>query len=87
MEKDAEWFDDHNPTEMASKIAKETITIFRGSGEKVGMLCCATSGFFLGFVFAFFWGWFYTLILFGMAPIIALTGVFMAMSMEKGFEE
>ena len=47
----------------------------------------ATSGFFLGFIFAFWWGWFYTIILFGMAPIIALTGVFMAMSMEKGFEE
>jgi ABC-type multidrug transport system fused ATPase/permease subunit len=87
LEKDAEWFDSHNPTEMASKIAKECITIQRGSGEKIGQLCMATSGFFLGFVFAFVWGWLYTLILFGMAPIIALTGIFMAMSMEKGFEE
>lgn len=27
LEKDAEWFDEHNPTEMASKIAKECVTI------------------------------------------------------------
>lgn len=47
----------------------------------------STSGFFLGFIFAFWWGWFYTVILFGMAPIIGLTGIFMAISMEKGFEE
>jgi len=33
------------------------------------------------------WGWKYTLILLGMAPLICLTGLAMAMSMEKGFEE
>lgn len=27
LEKDAEWFDHNNPTEMASKIAKEVVTI------------------------------------------------------------
>jgi len=36
LEKDAEWFDQNNPTEMASKIAKEVVTIQRGSGEKIG---------------------------------------------------
>jgi len=36
LEKDATWFDHNNPTEMASKIAKEVVTIQRGSGEKIG---------------------------------------------------
>jgi ABC-type multidrug transport system fused ATPase/permease subunit len=85
LEKDSEWFDEHNPTEMASKIAKECVTIQRGSGEKVGQVVMSWCGFILGFVFAFILGWLYTLILFGMAPIIGLTGVMMTMSMESGF--
>jgi ABC-type multidrug transport system fused ATPase/permease subunit len=36
LEKDATWFDNNNPTEMASRIAKEVVTIQRGSGEKIG---------------------------------------------------
>ena len=44
-------------------------------------------GFFLSFIFAFILGWLYTIILFGMAPIIASTGVLMAMSMEDGFKK
>lgn len=45
------------------------------------------SGFILGFIFSFILGWLYTCILFGMAPIIAFTGVLMTMSMETGFLE
>mgnify|MGYP002631561046 FL=1 len=45
------------------------------------------SVFFLGFAAAFALGWLYTLILFGMAPIIASTGVLMAIAMEDGFKE
>jgi hypothetical protein len=45
------------------------------------------SGFIFGFLFAFLLGWLYTLILFGMAPIFALTGVFMVLSLESGFLE
>jgi len=45
------------------------------------------STFFLGFAAAFALGWLYTLILFGMAPIIGATGILMAISMEDGFKE
>jgi len=45
------------------------------------------TSFVLSFVFAFILGWLYTFILFGMAPIIAFTGVAMAISMEDGFKE
>jgi len=47
----------------------------------------SVSVFFLGFTAAFLLGWLYTLILFGMAPIIASTGVAMAVSMEDGFKD
>jgi hypothetical protein len=47
----------------------------------------SVSVFVLGFTAAFILGWLYTLILFGMAPIIAATGVSMAISMEDGFKE
>ena len=72
---------------MASKIAKEVVTIQRGSGEKIGSVVMSVSNFLLGFVAAFFLGWLYTVILFGMAPIIGFTGVAMAVSMEDGFKE
>jgi ABC-type multidrug transport system fused ATPase/permease subunit len=87
LEKDSTWFDEHNPTEMASKIAKETVTIQRGSGEKVGQVVMSWSGFILGFVFAFIIGWLYTCILFGMAPLIGFTGILMTLSMESGMIE
>jgi len=47
----------------------------------------ACTSFLLGFAAAFLVGWLYTFILFGMAPIVAATGVMMAISMEDGFKE
>ena len=43
--------------------------------------------FLLGFVAAFILGWLYTLILFGMAPIIAATGFLEVLAMGDGFKE
>ena len=36
LNQDAAFFDENNPTEMASKIAKETTSIQKGIGHKVG---------------------------------------------------
>ena len=63
---------------MASKISKEISAIQRGTGEKVGSVTQAVSGFILGFVFAFYWGWMLALILLGTLPFMMLTGVGMA---------
>ena len=45
------------------------------------------SGFIFGFIFSFLIGWLYTFILFGMVPIIGMTGIFMNLSLESGFLE
>lgn len=62
----------HNPTEMASKISKETSAIQRGIGDKVGNIIMSYSSFILGFAFAFTFGWLMTLILLGVFPIMAI---------------
>jgi len=87
LEKNSAWFDENSPTELASKISKETAAIQRGSGEKVGNLIMSISSFFFGFIFAFYWGWLMTLILLGLMPLMLLTGVGMAAAMGSGVKE
>jgi ATP-binding cassette subfamily B (MDR/TAP) protein 1 len=69
---------------MASRISKEIAAIQRGTGEKVGSIVQAVSGFIFGFIFAFYWGWLLTLILVGTLPVMLLMGVGMAMSLTTG---
>ena len=69
---------------MASKISKECSSIQRGTGEKVGNMAMAVAGFFLGFAFAFYWGWLLTLILLATIPVMILSGIGMAASMAGG---
>ena len=38
LEQDATFYDSQNPTEMASKISRETTAIQRGIGEKAGQI-------------------------------------------------
>jgi ABC-type multidrug transport system fused ATPase/permease subunit len=84
LEKDADFYDQNNPSEMASKISKEIGAIQRGTGEKVGSIIQAVSGFIFGFIFAFYWGWLLALILVGTLPVMLLMGVGMAMSLTTG---
>lgn len=84
LEKDAAYYDIQNPAEMASKITKECSSIQRGTGEKVGNIVMSCGGFLLGFVFAFTFGWLFTLILLATLPVLLLVGVGMAMSMMGG---
>jgi len=46
----------------------------------------SVAGFFLGFAFAFYWGWLLTLILLATVPVMILSGVGMAASMVGGEE-
>ena len=87
LEKDAEYYDLNNPTEMASRISKETSAIQRAIGEKFGNIVMSISSFFLGFIFAFYWGWILTLILLGTFPFMMLTGVVMGVTVQGGMVE
>ena len=44
----------------------------------------SVGGFFIGFAFAFYWGWLLTLILLATVPVMILSGLGMAYSMEGG---
>lgn len=81
LEKDTKFYDEHSPTEMASRISKECSAISRGLGEKVGNTITAIASFIFGFGFAFYWGWLLTCILLAGFPIIIATGVALGMSL------
>lgn len=72
---------------MATKISKETEAIQRGSSDKMGQIVGNTIGFFAGFVFAFIWGWEFTLILMGVAPFLSITIVIMIWGFTSGIKE
>ena len=78
LEKDATFYDQNSPTEMASRISKECSAIARGLGEKVGNTITAIASFFFGFAFAFYWGWLLTCILLGALPLLCGLGLALA---------
>ena len=47
----------------------------------------ATSSFVLGFAFAFYWGWLFSLILMAIMPLAALSGALMGALFESGMVE
>lgn len=87
LEMDSYYYEDHNPTEMASKIAKEIAAIKRGTGTKVGSAIMAIASFVLGIAFSFYWGWLMNVILLGFVPVIVVLGVLMAAALTSGLTE
>ena len=84
LAKDAAYYDEQNPNEMASKINKEAAAVRRGCNEKNGVVMMTATIFILGFVAAFYFGWKYSLILLGGLPFIACVGIGWGISMESG---
>lgn len=74
LEKDAYFYDQQNPTEMASKIAKEMTAMKKGLGSKVGNIGMGVFSFIFGIGFSFYWGWLMTLILMGFMPVMIVSG-------------
>lgn len=87
LRKDADFYDQQNPNEMAAKISKESAAVQRGTGEKVGNIVMSTSCFFLGYVAAFYFGWKLTLIYLAGLPFVMLSGIAMGASYESGAVE
>lgn len=87
IEKDAQYYDLNNPTEMAARIAKETAAIQRAIGEKFGNIVMSAASFFLGYAFAFYWGWKLTLILLACFPVMMCTGTVLGVSLQGGMIE
>ena len=72
---------------MSTKIGKECALIQRGIGEKIGELYGTVFLFVLGYCFAFFIGWEFTLILLGSIPVIMVAGLIMAKAGKAGVKE
>ena len=87
IEKDADYYDRHNPTEMASRISKEVSAIQRATGENFGKLMMSFSSVFLGFGFAFFMGWKFTLILMASIPLLICVFLIFGISVRGGILE
>jgi len=84
---DSAFFDVQNPTEMAAKIAKETSSIQKGIGHKVGQVGMSVFSAIFGFAFAFYWGWLLTVILLGGVPAMAVAGGVMGVAAEGSQKE
>ena len=84
LEKDAAFYDEQNPNEMAAKINKEAQAVRRGCSEKVGVVNFSIWMFLLGFAAAFTFGWKYSLILLGGLPAIVCVGIAFGMAMQSG---
>jgi ATP-binding cassette subfamily B (MDR/TAP) protein 1 len=87
LEKNAAWYDEHNPTEMAAKISKEISAIQRGNGQKVSSYITGIAGFVFGIGLSFYYGWKLTLILMGSMPILSIIGMMMGAAMVGGTAE
>jgi ATP-binding cassette subfamily B (MDR/TAP) protein 1 len=66
---------------MSARIAKESSAIQRAVGEKFGNIVMSFASFFLGYAFAFYWGWKLTLILLACFPVMACTGTVLGVSL------
>lgn len=87
LEQDAKWYDEHNPTEMASKISRECTAIQTGLSEKSGQILQAAFGFTMGYVFAFTFGFKFTLVLLGCFPVMVLLAIACGQIFKKGISE
>ena len=74
MEKDAEWYDENDPTQMASKISLETEAIKKAVSDKVGKVYSGFIGFFASYIMAFFISWKFTLCLMALLPFMIVLG-------------
>ena len=87
LEKDAGFYDEVNAASIASRITKETGAIQRGLGEKVAQVIFSYGSFFMGIFFAFFLGWYFTLILLAFVPIMLLGGGLFGAALMSGMAE
>lgn len=74
LEKDAGWYDERNAGEMGTRIAKETLSVEKGTGDKIANLVMAYFTLIFGFAGAFYFGWKLALILLAGIPCLAFVG-------------
>ena len=88
LKQDIAWFDSSiNITELSSRLSKECQSIQTALGEKMGQVQITFSMSFAGFFFAFFRGWWMSLILLFVFPVMFIMTGFLMKAMKSGFSE
>ena len=84
LNKSSSWYDFNNSNTIAAKIAKEQMSIQRGSGDKLGLIISGYVNLLLSFALSFYYGWIYTLILIIFMPIMGgVGGIFSMLSSQS----
>uniref|UniRef100_A0A915DLZ3 Uncharacterized protein n=1 Tax=Ditylenchus dipsaci TaxID=166011 RepID=A0A915DLZ3_9BILA len=72
------WFDENSSGMMTSKMFDDLERVREGTGDKVALLLQSTVQFISGYSIAFYYDWQMTIIMACLAPLMILTGAFMA---------
>jgi ATP-binding cassette subfamily B (MDR/TAP) protein 1 len=81
---DCAWFDNCNYTELASKMKKETDSIQKAIGEKIGTLIFSVGMCLCGLTIGFTKGWSYSLALFALLPPVMIAAIFLGVASSTG---
>lgn len=85
LKQDIAWFDSINSTELSSKLTRECQTIQKALGDKMGMTLRSLAMSVSGLFFAFFRGWYFSLLLLAAFPTILIMSMVMGAAMQSGF--
>ncbi|CDW84334.1 abc transporter [Stylonychia lemnae] len=85
LQQDISWFDKTNVTELSARLTKECQAIQKALGEKMGTIQLAFAMCLSGLFFAFFRGWWFSLILFFAFPVLFAMTYIITLAMQSGF--
>lgn len=87
LQQDIAWFDQTNITELSARLSKECQAIQRALGEKMGTIQLSFAMCISGLFFAFFRGWWFSLILLFVFPLLFLNTHLITVAMQSGFTQ
>ncbi|CAD5220372.1 unnamed protein product [Bursaphelenchus okinawaensis] len=83
LRQDMAWYDRNNSGTLATKLFDDLERMREGTGDKVALFIQYTAQFLGGFVVAFTYDWFLTLIMTLLAPLLCVSGAFLAILMGR----
>ena len=87
LKQETGWFDSFNYNELSARITKETMSINKAIGEKVGLIIFSLGMTICGLVIGLINGWSLALANCAVGPIIGVTAVFFGSTMESKFSK
>ncbi len=85
LSQEVAWFDQINTSELSQRLGKESQTIQRAIGEKIGIIAMAFAMSASGLFFAFFKGWYFSALLTCYFPFMIGASIMIGVSLSRGF--